>query len=815
MNKLVSRNPVQRFKEGKQIQKYASGRWFYNGKEVFSNDGGKTYIIDEKGNYVQPNMNKALVEADKVGRNAYKVGNTWYRIGSNKKLVFTNNSKTQRSQNINQQTPLPNGAYNNDSPKSQTFREAFNTARNSGQETFKWGNNTFNTRNKGEEGFIFQNGKWVNPNTVIENSRQSLVDRINSTSGTDELVSNTSPEISYTLGYKEPGAPGSTFTSSGITTTSPQEATSYLKTPTSPVDTGFNNMSTFTRNNIRNYRNVPNGFRNVQQYWNWISDARNQNDNQYKLWQNILQSIDGEEAKKQAFEEIMSQAGIKDNFGRRDSRRIADLLNTFRQIGINGSNERNAFIKAYEPAFMNGYNEQQQIYNNYMTQFKIGGQLVSRNPVQRFKELYTFKQGGNLIPRFNGGNKFFITQRGKSAVGFNTRAEAEAYRKKHKIVGQIYERGQEQKESRVLRADNTKSGHTKYGRQQEESQYNNLSFKQAYNKARSQGKEAFGYKGKVYSTDLGDKATNKNMTRMKNLYGNYLGYQKDPKLQNKQSRAGREAQNKRLNVDDSYKQTSKEGQERKVRRQALIDSASKISQNFTADKLVDALTPMSVIGNTIGQGVAALNGENYNGHLYRSGFNPMGYAQDMMDGNALGVAERGLDAWGWFGAPGLSKAVDWAGTRFAPRISSISSKSAYLGKKATEPIITESGEIIGRQPWKGAVNAISGEAIPKGSMATGKNVTSYGTRSVQRAANEGILEPLAINSGMNNATRFGNAAWRNNNTGLTYVFRNTDGAGNLIRNSYDVAVDNAVAGAPGFATVSIPTVRITNAELNK
>jgi hypothetical protein len=28
------------------------GRWFYHGREVFSNDGGKTFIINSRGDYV-------------------------------------------------------------------------------------------------------------------------------------------------------------------------------------------------------------------------------------------------------------------------------------------------------------------------------------------------------------------------------------------------------------------------------------------------------------------------------------------------------------------------------------------------------------------------------------------------------------------------------------------------------------------------------------------------------------------------------------------------------------------------------------------
>lgn len=766
-------------------------RYFYNGREVFSNDGGKTFQING-GQYVQPG-NKNLVKADKVGRNAYKVGNDWFRMGTGKKVVFTNNAGVQ--ENVRKWSD-----FLANKPTEQTTQGITpqNTTSKANPETPKRYNNQ--TRRPQPRKIInnttnSQNDTQMNPNYIPGNGQFKVAPGTITTRENQFIFTNPN----------------------GVETTVTKEWFPR-KTNYSP-DLQMNYNRKYVRSQRDNYRDV-------DSYYDYITNNPTSND--AVLWNRVLGQLDNEDAKRQAFNNIMSTYGIKGNLGRRDSGRLANVLNTIKGIATD-DNIRNSYLDSYQGAMEKAASENeniQRIFNrnnstpwlatptyiptnytdlssalssaNLFSRFKKGGRLISRNPVKQFLQR---------------GGRFSIIRTGHKPISFNTRAEAEAYRKKHNIVGQIHEQGQEQRESRVLRADNTKSGHTKYGRQQEEAQYNNLSFKQAYNKARNQGKEAFGYKGKVYSTDLGDKATNKNMTRMKNLYGNYLGYQKDPKLQNKQSRAGREAQNRRLNVDDSYKQISEKKQQENQQRQARSESAAKIAQNFTADKLVDALSPWSVALNTAGQGIAALNGEDYNGHLYRTVFNPLGIAQDFVDNNYKGLAERGLDAVGWFGGRPLGKAIDWAGTRFAPRIASISGKSAYLGKRATEPIVTESGEIIGRQPWKGAVNAISGEVIPKGGMATGRNVTAYGTRSVQRAANEGVLEPLAINGGMNNATRYGNAAWRNNNSGLTYVFRNTDGAGNLVRNSYDVAIDNAVKGASPFVATSVPLLRMTGKEL--
>lgn len=76
---------------------------------------------------------------------------------------------------------------------------------------------------------------------------------------------------------------------------------------------------------------------------------------------------------------------------------------------------------------------------------------------------------------------------------------------------------------------------------------------------------------------------------------------------------------------------------------------------------------------------------------------------------------RGIDAYATLGAPGLAEGIDYLGTRFAPKIESISAKS-------------------------------------------------FGRRSMERAANEGFNVP-----GM----RWGNNAARSINTGTTYTYNAT------------------------------------------
>lgn len=64
--------------------------------------------------------------------------------------------------------------------------------------------------------------------------------------------------------------------------------------------------------------------------------------------------------------------------------------------------------------------------------------------------------------------------------------------------------------------------------------------------------------------------------------------------------------------------------------------------------------------------------KDYKPEIYRSGLNPLGYAQDILEGNVGGTATRALDTFGHFGFPGASTLV----TKMAPKIP----LSTYLPK---------------------------------------------------------------------------------------------------------------------------------------
>ena len=175
--------------------------------------------------------------------------------------------------------------------------------------------------------------------------------------------------------------------------------------------------------------------------------------------------------------------------------------------------------------------------------------LVSKTPIQRFREgkQILFAQGGTgNLKRFR-----YASSDRKIVKEFNTKEEAEAYRKKLGKPGIIRDQkgasnGTVVKSSRVTGKD---AKTTAYDRQEAEKPYNGLSYKDAYKKAQSTGNQFFAYKGKVYKTDL--KNGKDNITDMIKMYGNNLGWDKDPKLQNKPSRSAREQYRKNVNTSET------------------------------------------------------------------------------------------------------------------------------------------------------------------------------------------------------------------------------------------------------------------------
>lgn len=401
-------------------------------------------------------------------------------------------------------------------------------------------------------------------------------------------------------------------------------------------------------------------------------------------------------------------------------------------------------------------------------------------------------QQGGLIESFQGGGKkrFQVASTKTGDVRyFDTDEEARAYQRTLPQGSSVRRDLGKEWRGQVLKVDRTKDSSTAYARQQAEAPYNKLAFKDAYNLARKNGVRWFAYKGKVYKSDLEGKAAKNNLTEMEAIYGNNLGWTGHPKMGSKASQQARAGYRKEIDAKKGNRNAVYKG---KTNRQVSEEADRK--QTWNSADFIDAISPQTAIGNFINMGASALMGEKYTPQIYKAGYNIPGLAKDMVEGNYGDAAFRGADAYMMFGMPGASKAIDWAGTRFAPRLGTMGPKSAYLSRKAT--VAAPEG---GRQINPMAMRAISGNGTSR--------VNGFGMRSMQRAANEGMLDRFAINGGMNNARRFGNAAVQNANTGTTYIYRNVDKAGNLIGNSYDRAVDAAVKGITPFGLASEPVVQ--------
>ena len=407
------------------------------------------------------------------------------------------------------------------------------------------------------------------------------------------------------------------------------------------------------------------------------------------------------------------------------------------------------------------------------------------------------QQGGLLIPFYQGGTpkggvkRFSVSStNGGATKYFDTKEEAKAYQRTQKPGTTVWRDAEQESRGQVLKVDRTKEKATQYGRQKLEA-YNHLPYKQAYAAAKKTGNKYFAYKGKVYKTDVANGKNN--ITEMEQHYGNNLGWTGDPKMGTKQSMQARAQYRKETDAKKGNRNAVYKG---KTNKQVSEEADRK--QTWNSADFIDAVSPQTAIGNFISMGASALTGDKFTPKVYKAGYNVPGLAKDLVEGNYGDAAFRGLDAYLMFGAPGASRGLDWAGTRFAPKLGTMGPKSAYISRKATEPIVDETGKTVGRQLNSWAQRAISGNGT--------SSVRTFGQRSMQRAANEGMLDRFAINGGMNNATRYGNAAVQNSKTGTTYIYRNSVN-GQPIGNAYDNAIDAGVNGISPFLFGSEPVVQ--------
>lgn len=234
MNKLVSKNPIQRFKLGNKVEKLYGGGWagYYTvgnwpksgnyspkvakkqpvkeitieggqlpevtviGKRPIQNttiDGGqlpevvvtgqrKTSTTSKKATNPK-SINYSGTVWDYLNSKANQFGGWKTNTNGNKYFVLTTDDGTKLNvfgngqmytqngqlagsiteQDIAKKTPVRKPVSKTKNTNSISFKTAFNNARNAGQEAFNWRGQSYTTRDKGEENYVFQNGKWINP----------------------------------------------------------------------------------------------------------------------------------------------------------------------------------------------------------------------------------------------------------------------------------------------------------------------------------------------------------------------------------------------------------------------------------------------------------------------------------------------------------------------------------------------------------------------------------------------------------------------------------------------------------------------------
>lgn len=157
MNKLVTKNPVQRFKNGKKIIKAQGGtNRIILGYESPKKDNDFSLVTSARYlGYNPPGFNGNMMY------NLPNLDSTNTQIDNKSQTASENNLQTE----LKQENPqvLQEKSNSQKTNRGISFKQAFNKARKSGLQEFTCGGKRFNTKNKGEENYIFQNGKWIAP----------------------------------------------------------------------------------------------------------------------------------------------------------------------------------------------------------------------------------------------------------------------------------------------------------------------------------------------------------------------------------------------------------------------------------------------------------------------------------------------------------------------------------------------------------------------------------------------------------------------------------------------------------------------------
>ena len=122
-------------------------------------------------------------------------------------------------------------------------------------------------------------------------------------------------------------------------------------------------------------------YRDVNGLWDYM--INNPNSREAMLFSNAFGNMITNK-NREAFDRVMDQWGIRGRLGRKDSGTLRNLYELLKQIGSEGTVERENFIDA-----SNNYEDYYNHSRRYASTYKRGG-LISNNPIQRFKNRKRF-----------------------------------------------------------------------------------------------------------------------------------------------------------------------------------------------------------------------------------------------------------------------------------------------------------------------------------------------------------------------------------------------------------------------------------------
>ena len=378
-------NAIQKFKQGRKLIKFQTGGTFTGvttpeGYKIYkrpSKDGGGYYYIDNTpqkfSHRVSPDdfqkysrrtkktLNPDFKNSNVIIRNGVEIWAPKYWIGNPQR-----SSVSQKEDRPTQNSSNQNGVENKSTKDTST--------KNKSSKPQTGGSNTNVTNTN-----VSKDSKTLQPLYYTSKYKGKVPEKLSSRDDVKNF------QEKYLKDYYVPG----TYDSDGIWGDNTQAAYDrYLAAlaqnvqPTAAVETPVVTPEVEVPVVIQEYRPgiynnegyipMAGSYTNVNGLYDYI--INNPTSREAMLFNNAYGNL----FNRELFDRIMNQQGISGHLGRRDTKRLNGLLDLLKQIGTEGSNERQDFIKTI---------------NNPSILYNRNGGLLSKNPIQRFK----LKRGGKFF----------------------------------------------------------------------------------------------------------------------------------------------------------------------------------------------------------------------------------------------------------------------------------------------------------------------------------------------------------------------------------------------------------------------------------